>query len=71
MTELPQVDLARCRTAGDCVRVCPVGCLEMGGAGPRLARPGDCLACGLCAEVCPTGAVRLVELMPGAEAAAE
>lgn len=62
MSELPQVDVALCRGSGDCVRVCPVGCLEMAGAVPRLARPADCLACGLCAEVCPTRAVRLVVL---------
>lgn len=66
MTELPTVDLTRCRGTGECVRACPTQCLEMGAAVPRLARPGDCLSCGLCVLVCPTDAIRLAE-PPGDE----
>jgi NAD-dependent dihydropyrimidine dehydrogenase PreA subunit len=64
MIELPAVDLTRCRGAGDCVRVCPVACLEMAGGGPRLARPADCLSCGLCVLVCPNDALRMEAAPP-------
>jgi NAD-dependent dihydropyrimidine dehydrogenase PreA subunit len=57
--ELPLLDATRCAGGGDCVAVCPTGCLEMAGALPWLPRPRDCVSCGLCVAVCPTDAVRL------------
>ena len=59
MTELPLLDETLCTGCGDCVRVCPTACLEMDGALPWLARPGDCTSCTLCALVCPADALRL------------
>jgi NAD-dependent dihydropyrimidine dehydrogenase PreA subunit len=59
MTELPLLDETRCTGCGDCVRVCPVACLEMAGPLPWLARPGDCVSCTLCVLVCPADALRL------------
>ena len=59
--ELPLLNAARCTGCGDCVPVCPVGCLEMTGPVPWLPRPAHCLSCALCALVCPAEALRLVE----------
>ncbi len=56
--ELPVLDAARCVGSGDCVAVCPTGCLELAAHSlPWLARPADCVSCGACAAVCPTGAI--------------
>ena len=64
MNELPSLDETRCTGCGDCVRVCPTACLEMGrlAGGPLLPwmpRPGDCVSCELCCLVCPAEALRL------------
>jgi NAD-dependent dihydropyrimidine dehydrogenase PreA subunit len=67
MIELPAVDLTRCRAAGDCVRACPVSCLEMAAGAPWLARPADCLSCGLCALVCPYDALIMTAVAPEEE----
>jgi NAD-dependent dihydropyrimidine dehydrogenase PreA subunit len=54
---LPVLDPARCTGCGDCVAVCPAGCLEMAGELPWLPRPGACIACGACEFVCVAAAV--------------
>ncbi len=56
---LPVLDRRLCTGCGDCIRICPTGCLESAGAGPWLPRPLDCLSCRLCEGFCPTGAIRL------------
>lgn len=66
---LPAVDAALCRGSGDCVALCPTGCLEMAGPLPWLPRPRDCIACGLCELACPTGAIRVPEPNPPRPAA--
>jgi len=58
--ERPRLDETLCIGCGDCVAVCPTGCLEMAGPVPWMPRPGDCISCGLCVGVCPTGALSLV-----------
>jgi MinD superfamily P-loop ATPase len=63
--ELPAVDAARCTGCGDCVAVCPAGCLAMRGVLPWLPRPADCVSCGACAVVCPADAVQLVPVAEG------
>ena len=55
----PVLDSDRCNGTGDCIRICPVQCLERWGHSVWLARPQDCLSCGACAAVCPTGAIRI------------
>jgi NAD-dependent dihydropyrimidine dehydrogenase PreA subunit len=59
MRDLPLLDETRCTGCGDCVAVCPTGCLEMSAFLPWLPRPLDCVACNLCVGVCPADAVRL------------
>jgi formate hydrogenlyase subunit 6/NADH:ubiquinone oxidoreductase subunit I len=58
-TELPILDETLCVGCGDCVAVCPTGCLAMEGPLPWLPRPADCISCSACAVVCPTGALVL------------
>ncbi len=57
--ELPLLDATRCTGCGDCVAVCPTGCLAMRGALPWMPRPLDCVPCALCVHVCPTDALRM------------
>jgi formate hydrogenlyase subunit 6/NADH:ubiquinone oxidoreductase subunit I len=57
--DLPTLDETRCTGCGDCVVICPVGCLEMSGSLPWLPRPADCVSCALCAAVCPADAVAM------------
>lgn len=57
--ELPVVDAATCTACGDCVAVCPTGCLAMAAALPWLPRPLDCVSCRACELVCAPGSIRL------------
>jgi MinD superfamily P-loop ATPase len=57
--ELPLLDETRCSGCGDCVQVCPVGCLEMAGPLPWLPRPLACVSCGVCVLICPDSAIDL------------
>ncbi len=63
MRELPTLDERRCTGCGDCVAVCPTGCLEMAGPLPWLARSGDCVRCALCVLVCPEGAITIEDII--------
>lgn len=64
MLDLPLLDVTRCTGCGDCVVVCPVGCLEMAGPVPWLPRPADCISCSMCVLVCPVEALRLAAPEP-------
>jgi ferredoxin len=56
---LPQLDETRCTGCGDCVAICPVGCLVMDGPLPWLPRPADCVSCALCCASCPARAIKM------------
>jgi NAD-dependent dihydropyrimidine dehydrogenase PreA subunit len=56
---LPVLDETRCTGCGDCVTVCPTGCLAMSGPAPWMPRPLDCVCCALCVRVCPDEALRM------------
>lgn len=58
---LPELDETRCTGCGDCVRLCPTDCLELGGPFVWLPRPGDCIRCALCVIMCPAEAIQLNE----------
>ena len=60
--ELPFVEPSQCRTWGDCVAICPTGCLDMNGPVPFLARPTDCISCEICVYVCPESALHMESL---------
>jgi ferredoxin len=56
----PVFDLALCNGCTECVRACPVSCLDLSLQRPRaktpypvLSRPGDCIACAFCRDACP------------------
>ncbi len=57
----------RCIGARDCLRVCPVGALELTPQGMRIDR-ARCTVCGDCARACPAGALEVIgrEWTPGA-----
>lgn len=55
--ELPALDVSRCTGCGDCVAICPTGCLAMAGARPWLPRPLDCVSCTACELICPARAI--------------
>jgi ferredoxin len=59
-----QVDQEKCRGCGKCVKVCPVGALELviqkvNGQNRAWAAidEGLCLGCGVCSTACPNGGV--------------
>lgn len=54
---LPTVDTSKCTGCGDCVPLCPTGCLQMRGVLPWLPRPEDCISCGVCVLICPDAAI--------------
>lgn len=49
----------RCIGARDCLRVCPVGALELTPQGMRIDRE-RCTVCGDCARACPAGALEVI-----------
>ncbi len=63
MRELPVVNESLCTGCGDCVTICPAGCLALAGAVPWLPRPGDCIECSACALICPVDAIRMAPLI--------
>jgi len=58
MSEIFEVDAAKCRRCGACVRDCAFRALraEAGGM-PKMAFPDRCMKCQHCLAVCPFGAV--------------
>ena len=49
----------RCIAVRDCLRVCPVGALELTPQGMRIDRE-RCDVCGACAEACPAAALEVI-----------
>jgi NAD-dependent dihydropyrimidine dehydrogenase PreA subunit len=64
---VPQVDRARCRLCGSCVKACPCQAIELGERGPIFHCAGKChseVVCPvgsdcfcICEEVCPNDAI--------------
>jgi len=54
---LPEIDLTLCNRCGTCAAQCPTGAVEMGSAGPFIARPADCTYCTECESMCPQQAI--------------
>lgn len=59
--DLPVLDETACAACGQCVAVCPTGCLEMAASRPQMPRPADCISCGACVLVCPCEALSFGE----------
>ena len=56
---LRETDEERCTGCGQCVEICPVQVIRMGGDFPVVDRDW-CIGCGVCAIPCPVSAVKLV-----------
>lgn len=69
------VDETRCVRCGSCVRLCPMGYLELGDGTPRPRARRRCIQCGHCEATCPTRALSLglegESFRPAAENAVE
>ena len=53
------VDESRCTGAGDCVRICPTGAIELRGEPARpVIDDAACIKCQLCTERCESSALR-------------
>ncbi len=58
------VDIDRCIACKNCMRACPIDCIDLEGARTELKKGltllyfnihlGKCMYCGLCVEACPT-----------------
>ena len=51
------VDASLCDGCGACLKVCPMGCLEMNEGKVVLNREEDCLVCQACEAECRRGAI--------------
>ena len=55
------VDPQACQGCGDCIDVCPVGCIEGRDGFISMIDEFDCTKCGACVKACPEGAVKYAE----------
>lgn len=47
-----------CEGCGDCIPVCPQGCLEMQTQENKVVvKPDECIDCNACIDVCTHGAI--------------
>lgn len=53
------VDETKCVRCGSCVRLCPMGYLELGDGVPQPRERRRCIQCGHCEAACPTRALSL------------
>jgi len=53
----PKISTKKCTGCGECVKVCPVACLELKAKKSTLAKPKDCIDCRACEVACKYGAI--------------
>lgn len=53
------IDVALCNACGECIKVCPMNCLEMMEDKAILKKEEDCLVCLSCEVECRVGAIRV------------
>ncbi|HEY3964902.1 MAG TPA: 4Fe-4S binding protein [Planctomycetaceae bacterium] len=56
---LPQIDSRLCTVCGDCVRICPTGCLSIAREREVVLVPQACINCAVCEAVCPANAIAM------------
>ncbi len=61
-TYKPEIDYKKCIACGNCVRVCPEGCIAMqkskGKDKPKIDY-NYCKGCGICAQECPVKTIQM------------
>jgi len=55
-SDLPVIDLEKCRGCGNCVPACPAKALEVFAGKVRIIHT-NCAYCSECEAACPTGAI--------------
>lgn len=53
------IDVTLCNAYGECIKVCPMDCLEMIEGKAILKKKEDCLVCLSCEAECRVGAIRV------------
>ena len=59
-----QVDQKHCVACGCCVKVCPLGAIQVERGLFARVDPGTCVGCGKCARECPASVIEMEEV-PG------
>lgn len=57
-----QVDSAVCVACGCCVKVCPMGAIEVVRGVAARVDSGKCVGCGKCVAECPASVIALQEV---------
>ncbi len=58
------VDADTCVACGCCVKVCPLGAIEIWKGIMARVNPDICVGCGKCAKECPATVIEIVEVQP-------
>lgn len=56
------VDQKTCVACGCCVKVCPVGAIEIWKGIAAQVNPEKCVGCGKCAKECPASVIEIREV---------
>ncbi|HJA66128.1 ferredoxin [Lachnoclostridium sp. An169] len=56
------VQQSYCVACGCCVKVCPVGAIQIMNGITAQADPSTCIGCGKCAKECPASVIEIQEV---------
>jgi MinD superfamily P-loop ATPase len=58
----PKIDPNKCKSRGECLKICPEAVFDHDSEGVQVARPGDCTKCEACVVFCPEQDIRVEEM---------